>query len=352
MVGRLPLAPTMNFSTVQTEALTRLKDLLDQPRRLVIVTHFNPDGDAIGSSLGLMHMLRKWGHTVHVVLPNAAPAFLNWLPGASDAIAFDRDPKGAADILDQAEVLFCLDFNRMDRVNALQASLSALSIPRVLIDHHQDPDPSFEYLFSDTTACATCQMVYDLLVAMGRAGTFDTETATCLYTGLVTDSGSFRFRSTTPHTMRVAGDLMAHGVNIERVHQAIMDDNTVDRLRLLGFMLHQRLEVLPESSTSIISLSRADLERYHNKPGDTEGFVNYGLSIRGIRLSAFFVERPDMVKVSLRSKGDLAVDRFLKEHFNGGGHANAAGGHTTGSLEDAVARFRSLLPQLIAPTLS
>ena len=337
----------MNFSTAHLEALTRLKDLLDQPRRLAIVTHFNPDGDAIGTSLGLMAVLRKWGHTVQVVLPNTAPAFLNWLPGIGEVIAFDRDPEGAVRSLNEAELLFCLDFNRMDRVGGLQEPLRALRIPRVLIDHHQDPDPSFEYLFSDTTACATCQMVYDLLVAMGRSGSIDEDAATCLYTGLVTDSGSFRFRSTTPHTMRVAGDLMDHGVNIERVHQAIMDDNSVERLRLLGFMLSQRMEVLPESHTTIITLSRADLEKHHNRPGDTEGFVNYGLSVRGVKLSAFFVERPDMVKVSLRSKGDLAVDRFLKEHFNGGGHANAAGGHTSETLDQAVARFKTLLPQLI-----
>lgn len=329
------------------EAIASLRDLLAAPRRCAIVTHYNPDGDAIGSGLGLLHVLRLAGHDVRVVLPNTPPSFLHWLPGYAECIAFDRKGEEALTVVRNCEVLFCLDFNRIDRVGGLEQAVKDAPL-KVLIDHHQDPEPFAMITFSDTEACATSQMVVDIVRALGMDARIDANAATCLYTGIVTDSGSFRFGSTTPHTMRVAADLMDRGVRITQVHESIMDDNRESRLKLLGFTLNERMEVHPEWDTAIIALSMADLKRFGFQPGDTEGFVNYGLSIRGIRLAAFFMERPDMVKVSLRSKGDLAVDRFANEHFNGGGHRNAAGGQSKESLKDAVARFRSLLPAFIA----
>lgn len=329
------------------EAIASLRDLLAAPRRCAIVTHYNPDGDAIGSGLGLLHVLRLAGHDVRVVLPNTPPSFLHWLPGYAECIAFDRKGEEALAVVRNCEVLFCLDFNRTDRVGGLEQAVKDAPL-KVLIDHHQDPEPFARITFSDTEACATSQMVVDIVRALGMDARIDANAATCLYTGIVTDSGSFRFGSTTPHTMRVAADLMDRGVRITQVHESIMDDNRESRLKLLGFTLNERMEVHPEWDTAIIALSMADLKRFGFQPGDTEGFVNYGLSIRGIRLAAFFMERPDMVKVSLRSKGDLAVDRFANEHFNGGGHRNAAGGQSKESLKDAVARFRSLLPAFIA----
>jgi bifunctional oligoribonuclease and PAP phosphatase NrnA len=327
----------------------QLREVLASPRRVVIVTHHNPDGDAIGSSLGLKHLLSAAGHSAAVVLPNAAPSFLSGLPGVGDAICFDKEPERAKAELERAEWLFCLDFNRMDRVgNALQVELAGRALPRVLIDHHQDPDPTFTIALSDTGACATCQLVADLIAPLGWSALLNKEVATCLYTGLVTDSGSFRFRSTTAHTMRVAALLMEHGVEIERVHQSISDDNSEERLRLLGLLLSERMTVMAEHGVVLLSLSKEDLERHGHRPGDTEGFVNYGLSMRGMRLSAFFVERHDHVKLSLRSKGTFAVDRFLRDHFDGGGHANAAGGQFKGDLHAAMERFRSLLPELLA----
>lgn len=337
----------MHLPSAPAEPVDALRRLLRIPRRCAIVTHFNPDGDAIGSSLGLMHLLQASGHSATVVLPNGAPSFLHWMPGYGQAIAFDARRDEALAAIADAEVLFCLDFNRPDRVGGLEEAVCKAPV-KVLIDHHQDPAPFAELSFTDPTACATSQMIHDIASALGLGASITTASAICLYTGIVTDSGSFRFSSTTPHTMRVAADLIERGVVITTVHESILDDNRPERLKLLGFTLNERLEVLPELDTAIITLSMADLKRFGFQPGDTEGFVNYGLSIRGIRLAAFFVERPDLVKLSLRSKGTLPVDRLVRDHFNGGGHRNAAGGQAKESLTDAVARFRSLLPAFIA----
>lgn len=336
----------MSFPSAPQEQILVLKSLLATPKRISIVSHFNPDGDAIGSSLGLMLVLRALGHTVKVVLPNTPATFLDHLPGRPEVLCFDRSPDASLSTIRTCDVLFCLDFNKLDRIGGLEEAAKSVST-KVLIDHHQEPDVFTPAMFSDTHASSTCQMVYDVICALGHADKIDKDSATCLYTGMVTDSGSFRFRSTTPYTMRVAADLMERGVDIDQVHGSISDTNTADRLKLLGFTLSQRMEVLEAKRTAVIALSLDELKEHRFKPGDTEGFVNYGLSIQGIRLSAFFVERPDLVKVSLRSKGDLPVDRFLKEHFNGGGHANAAGGQTKEPLDVAVKRFLTLLPAFL-----
>ncbi|MBK8500322.1 MAG: DHH family phosphoesterase [Flavobacteriales bacterium] len=337
----------MSSQSAQAESTAALRALLAAPKRCAIVTHYNPDGDAIGSSIGLQHILRAAGHAAHVILPNSPPAFLHWIPGYADAVPFDKDQERALSIIQECDILFCLDFNRTDRVAGLEQPLKAAPL-KVLIDHHQEPEGFANISFSDPQACATSQMIVDIVRELGYAKHIGAEAATCLYAGIVTDSGSFRFGSTTPHTMRVAADLMERGVHITTVHEAINDENRPGRLKLLGFTLNERMEVLPELSTAIISLSMADLRRFEFEPGDTEGFVNYGLSMRGIRLAAFFMERPDVVKVSLRSKGKLAVDRLMKDHFDGGGHHNAAGGQSRESLDTAVARFRKLLPGFIA----
>ena len=337
------LCRPMSFPSVPQEQLDTLRSLLATPKRIAIVSHFNPDGDAIGSSLGLMHVLRALGHTAKVVLPNTPGSFLDGMPGRKEVLCFDKSPDASLSTIRTCDILFCLDFNKLDRIGGLEEAAKLVGT-KVLIDHHQEPDVFTPVMFSDTGSSSTCQMVYDIIHALGHTALIDSDAATCLYTGMVTDSGSFRFRSTTPHTMRVAADLMERGVDIDKVHSSISDTNTVERLKLLGFMLSQRMEVLTAMRTAVIALSMEELKQHNFRSGDTEGFVNYGLSIQGVRLAAFFVERPDLVKVSLRSKGDLPVDQFLKEHFNGGGHANAAGGHTKEPLDAAVQRFITLLP--------
>ncbi len=331
---------------VPAEALATLRQLLERPRRVAIVSHYNPDGDAVGSTLGWAHLLKAAGHNARVVLPNTPADFLDWLPGRSEVLCLDRSPDASLSTIRTSDIVFCLDFNRLDRIGGLEDAVRAVKI-KVLIDHHQEPEEFAAATFSDTSASSTCQMVVEIAQALGWMEHIDEQAATCLYTGMVTDSGSFRFRSTTPQTMRIAADLLERGVDLDRIHNAISDTNSADRLRLLGFTLQERMTVLPELRPVIIGLGQEELKRFHFKQGDTEGFVNYGLSIKGMRLAAFFMEHPDLVKISLRSKGDLPVDRFLKEHFNGGGHANAAGGRSELSLEATVQRFMSLLPAFL-----
>lgn len=336
----------MPSSSAPPAAVEALRQLLATPRRLVLVTHHNPDGDAMGSSLGLAHVLKEGGHTVQVVLPNTPPANLHWMPGYTDALAHDTARAAAEAALAAADAVFCLDFNRQDRVYGLEKALRAAPV-KVLIDHHRDPDDFARIAFCDTTACATSQMVFDIVDALGQGSLIGEAAATSLYTGIMTDSGSFRFSSTTPHTLRVAAALMERGAVPDRIHSAVMDDNTEDRLRLLGFALSERMTVLSELRTTLFRLDKADLERFRFQPGDTEGLVNYGLSMRGMRLAAFFVQRNDGVKISLRSKGMLPVNEFLGTHFGGGGHMNAAGGHTREPMEAAIERFMRELPAFL-----
>lgn len=336
----------MSNPSTPPDQLASLERMLERPRRISIVSHFNPDGDAVGSALGLMHILRAAGHHVRVVLPNSPGDLLDWLPGRNEVLCLDRSPDASLSAIRTSDLVCCVDFNRLDRCGGLEAAVKAAA-SRVLIDHHQEPEDMADASFSDITASSTCQMVADIANAMGWNGHIGTDAATCLYLGMVTDSGSFRFRSTTPHTMRMAADMMERGVDIDRVHSAISDTNSADRLRLLGFTLLERMTVLADHRTTIIGLGQEELHRFNFQPGDTEGFVNYGLSIKGMRLAAFFVEHPDQVKISLRSKGNLPVDRFLKAHFNGGGHTNAAGGRSHLRLEETVQRFMSLLPAFL-----
>jgi phosphoesterase RecJ-like protein len=337
----------MPFPSAPPESVAALAQLLSSPQRVAITTHFNPDGDAMGSSLGLARVLRAMGHGVQVVLPNEAPGNLRWMPGCAEALAHDKSREACEEAIRRAQLLFCLDFNRLDRVQTLEEAVKAAPC-KVLIDHHRDPADVFNLAFSDITASSTCQMVHDVVNALGMAGLIDKEAANCLYAGMMTDSGSFRFSSTSPHTLRVAADLLERGAVPDAIHAAIMEDNTLDRLRLTGFALCERLQLVADGRAAVIALSKADHERFHYVPGDTEGLVNYGLGIRGVRLSAFLAERNDIVKLSLRSKGALPVNEFLAAHFEGGGHANAAGGRARESLEAATARLLRELPAFLA----
>lgn len=328
-------------------SVAALSELLSAPRRSVITTHYNPDGDAIGSSLGLARVLKAMGHHVTVVLPNPAPRNLHWMPGHGEALDHIANKEACETAVSGAEVLFCLDFNRPDRVQGLEPWVRQAPM-KVLIDHHRDPDDSFNVVFSDITASSTCQLVHDVVASLGKAHLIDAPTASCLYAGIMTDSGSFRFPSTTPHTHRVAADLLERGARPHLIYEAIMEDNTLDRLRLTGFALHERLRPLAGGQATLITLSKADLARFHFVPGDTEGLVNYGLTVQGVRLAAFLVERADGIKISLRSKGNLPVNEFLAANFQGGGHANAAGGRSADPLEATVAKLTAGLPGFLA----
>ena len=324
---------------------TELKEFLSQPKNIVIIGHRNPDGDAVGSTLGLKHYLDKKGHTAQVVMPNEYPDFLHWIPGSETVYRFDRQNKQSVRSLKSSEIVFLLDFNALHRVGSdMQNTLEQYTNDFALIDHHQQPD-DFNYMYSDTTMSSTCQMVYNFIEMMGDVDLIDKNIATCLYTGIMTDTGSFRFRSTTSTTHRVIADLIDKGAENDRIHSNVHDANSYNRLLLLGQAL-SNMKVLAEYKTAFITLSEEEKKRFQYEKGDTEGGVNYALSLKGIVFAAIFIEDEEqgIVKISFRSKGKFSVNQFARNYFNGGGHDNAAGGRSDDNMENTIARFKSLLP--------
>ena len=325
---------------------TELKEFLSQPKNIVIIGHRNPDGDAVGSTLGLKHYLDKKGHTVQVLMPNEYPDFLHWIPGSDTVYRFDRQNKQSVRSLNNSEIVFLLDFNALHRVGGdMQNTLEQYGNDFALIDHHQQPD-DFKYMYSDTTMSSTCQMVYNFIEMMGDVDLIDENIATCLYTGIMTDTGSFRFRSTTSTTHRVIADLIDKGAENDRIHSNVLDANSYSRLLLLGQAL-SNMKLLPEYKTAFITLSEEEKKKFNYEKGDTEGVVNYALSLKGIVFAAIFIEDKEqgIIKMSLRSKGKFSVNQFARNHFNGGGHDNAAGGKSLASMEDTIVAFTALLPK-------
>lgn len=326
-------------------SLSALKKFLAKPKKIVIVTHWSPDGDAIGSSLGLWNFLVKKGHDAAVVVPNEYPEFLHWMKGNNKVVDAMKHQKKAAKLLKEAELVFCLDFNDLKRINHLGEIIGGLSIPKVLIDHHPNPSDFAEYSLHKVSASSTAELIFEFITLLGGKKLIDGAIADCLYTGIMTDTGSFRFPATTAHTHRITAALIEAGAQNAADHNRVYDDNTESRLRLLGYSLSEKLVVMPEARTAFFTLSEAEHDRFHYKKGDTEGLVNYALTIRGIVFAAFFSERDGKIKCSFRSKGKFDVNAFSRANFNGGGHMNAAGGAQDGSLEEAVKKFKSLLPE-------
>lgn len=321
-----------------------LKKFLAKKRKIAIVTHWSPDGDAIGSSLGLWNYLIKCGHDAQVIVPNEYPAFLHWMHGHSKVTDAMKNKNKAEKLLENSEIIFCLDFNDLKRINSLGDKILKLDIPKVLIDHHPNPLSFAQYSFHRVESSSTAELIYDLILSLGGKKKIDRHIADCLYTGIMTDTGSFRFPSTTPKTMRVAAALMEAGADAALNHVRVYDDNSEFRIRLLGYALSEKMEVIPEMHTAFFTLSEAEQDRFHYEKGDTEGLVNYGLTMKGIVFSAFFAERDGKIKCSFRSKGNFDVNEFARANFNGGGHRNAAGGQLEISLEEVVKKFKTALP--------
>lgn len=322
-----------------------LKKLLSVPRKIMITTHHKPDGDAMGSSLALYNYLLMGGHTVHVITPTDYPFFLHWMPGNAEVIIFTEKEQESAKIVQEAEIIFCLDFNALSRINKLGELVAASTASKVLIDHHLDPEGFEDYRFWDTNACAAAELVYQFIEIMGDKHKINSKIASCLYAGIMTDSGSFRFPSTTAKVHRIVADLIEAGAENSRIHELVYDNFSELRLRFLGYCIKDKLQVFPEFRTALITLSKEELERYKVGTGDSEGVVNYALSINGIKLAALIIERPDRVKLSLRSKGEFPANEVAKKYFEGGGHRNAAGGQSELSLKDTEEKFKQLLPE-------
>jgi phosphoesterase RecJ-like protein len=322
-----------------------LRQLLKTAREIVIVPHKNPDGDAIGSCLGLQRFLAHNNHPAHLISPNDFPEFLKWMPGARSVLNFEKQRDTATKLIGEADLIFTLDFNDLSRSGAMHPFLEAASCPFVMIDHHQSPGEYAEITYSEPQMSSTSEMVYHLIDALGAGEQVDAEIATCLYTGILTDTGSFKYAGTTPETMRVAATLMERGAPHTEIHRHIYDTNRAERLQLLGCAL-QNLVILKPYRTAYITLSQEELDRHDFQKGDTEGFVNYALSLNDVVLAAIFIENRDegIIKISLRSQGDFSVNEMARAHFDGGGHINAAGGRSDESLQATTARFEALLP--------
>lgn len=322
-----------------------LKTYFSKTRNIVLVAHKNPDGDAVGSTTALAMFYKKLGHNAQVILPNGIPEFISWIPGVDEVYRYDLQNAQSKKSLDDADVTFLLDFNALHRVgDDMQKGLEEFTGDFIMIDHHQQPDDIAMVTYSDTSICSTCQMVYHYIDALGQTDAIDAAIASSLYTGIMTDTGSFRFSSTTSTTHRVIADLIDKGAKNATIHNQVFGNNSYSRLQLLGKSL-TNLKIIEGCKTAYITLTQEDLNFYNYKKGDTEGVVNYALSLKGIVLAAIFIEDTDqgIVKISFRSKGKFSVNQFARSYFDGGGHDNAAGARSMVSLEQTVAKFTSLV---------
>jgi phosphoesterase RecJ-like protein len=316
-----------------------LSSELSQPLRILITTHHKPDADALGSSLGWAHVLKARGHEVTVVVPNDFPAFLDWMPGRPLVVDFEKSKDEALNALHQADLVCCLDFNDLKRNNELGEKIGQSGKPILMVDHHPYPKDFARYNYHKVEASSTCELILDLCDELGWMDSLNLEAGTCLYAGLVTDTGSFRFMSCTPKTHRWAAKLQEMGVQHFRVHEAIFDQSPVEILRFLGHCFLNRLKVLPAWHTAYFVVLQQDLMDFGVRTGDTEGLVNYALNLKGMRFASVIIDRGVQVKISFRSKDNVPANLFAITYFEGGGHLNAAGGQSSDSLEQTEARF-------------
>ena len=323
-----------------------IKSLLENPsKRIAIITRVNPDGDAMGSSLGLGIILKSMGHETAVIAPNIYPEFLHWLPGNRNVIIYPVDKAIAEKKISEAEIIFIIDFNDFRRVKQFKNLLENSPAYKVIIDHHPDPESQANLNITDVSVSSTAELVYQFIKDLEFQKYINKEVATCLFTGIMADTGCFSYNSSRKETYLVVSELLEYGINKDEIYYKLYDNFKASRMCLLGYALNEKMEVLHEYKTALISLNKQELLKFDFRTGDSENFVNYPLSIRDICFTALFIERENHIKISFRSKGDFAVNEFAKKHFNGGGHLNAAGGESYTTLDKTLQEFRDLLPE-------
>lgn len=327
------------------QIIVNIRDQILQAGSIVIVTHTNPDGDAIGSSLGLYHFLLKFNPNakIKVIVPNDFPSFLKWMPAVDDIMIFQTNEKAALLKIDEADLFFCLDFNSLKRTDNLSSYLEASKTFKILIDHHPQPENNFDIMISNIESSSTSELIYDVINVLNGDGALNEEIASCLYVGIMTDTGSFSYSCRRPDTYLVVAELIRQGIDSELIHRKIYDTYSENRMRLLGYCLSERLIVLKDFHTAYIYLTKDDLNRFNHQNGDTEGVVNYALSIEGIVLAVLFTEKEDKIRISMRSKGEFSVNDLARKHFQGGGHKNASGGDSFISMKETLVFFESIL---------
>ena len=330
---------------MKKEAIESILELLATPKKIAIIPHKNPDGDAMGSTLGLYHFLLKLNHEPVVIAPNNFPNFLAWLPGSEKILIFENEVDKTTKILQEASIVFTMDFNALHRVGTeMENVLKTLQSPFIMIDHHQKPDDYAQYMFSDTNYGSTSEMLYHFISQLGFLNLIDKTSGTCIYTGILTDSGSFRYPKTTGATHRIVADLIDLGVENTNIPSLLFDNNSYERLQLMGCAF-QNLKIISEKNTSYTTLSQKELDSFNYVKGDTEGLVNYGLTIKGIIFAAIFIENQaeKIIKISFRSQGNFDVNIFSRTYFEGGGHINAAGGKSSLSLDETILKFTDII---------
>jgi len=334
------------MSLLTSNKLSNIKTLLSEKRRIVLTTHTNPDGDAIGSSMAMLRYLRKKGHDVIAIVPNQFPGFLSWMPGVGEMLVYENKAKACQLALREADLVFCLDYNALNRAGILTDILKKTEAPRILIDHHIDPETaSFAYCFSTTNTSSTAELVFDFIDLMGDTALIDKEIAECLYTGIITDTGSFSFSANNEKTYRVTAELIHNGLDALKIHRLIYDTFSEDRLRLLGHAISNRMVVWDELKTALIYFDKNDLIKFNYQVGDAEGVVNFPLSMEKINLSILITERDKKIRMSFRSKGDFSVNQLARRYFNGGGHKNAAGGTYFKSVSETIKDIKRILSE-------
>jgi len=329
--------------------LPAFKSLISLPKQVVIVTHFKPDADALGSSLGLAGFLSKKGHHVSVITPSNYPDFLAWMPGNDTVLALANDKpdieQKANQLIKDAEIVFCLDFSSLGRINNLGEMIRNSRAVKVLIDHHLEPEKFAQFEQWTTESASTAGLIFELIEELGEKHLIDADIADCLYAGLMTDTGGFRHNNTRQKDFLIASELVGLGANPHETARQIYDTNSLERLRLTGYVLSQKLVLLPDYNTAYMTLSQEELKNFGAQTGDTEGLVNYGLSIKDVKLSVLMYDRKEEIKLSFRSLGDFSVNDLARKHFEGGGHRNASGGSSKLTLENTLKKFLEILPE-------
>ena len=329
---------------IDQNQIVELKNILNEIQKVVIVPHVNPDGDAIGSNLAFWQVLNKMGKEATVVIPNEFPDFLQWMDGADQVIDFEKSKEEALNCISGADALFILDFNDFERSEDLSDALKQFSGKTMMIDHHPNPVAKCDLIISYPEVSSTCELLFRLIERADLLDFLDTNGASAIFSGMMTDTGNFSYNASDPETYRIIANLLEKGIDKDLIHSNIYHTFSEDRWRLIGHSLRDKMVILQEYRTGYISLSKEELAQFNFQPGDTEGLVNYPLMVKGIVFCVFFMEKDDQVKVSLRSKGNFSANDFARTHFNGGGHNNAAGGKTELTLSAAVVKFESLLP--------
>ncbi|MDD6211166.1 MAG: bifunctional oligoribonuclease/PAP phosphatase NrnA [Bacteroidales bacterium] len=337
----------MITKVIAQDKIDKVEKYIDKGRRFVILTHVSPDGDAIGSSLALYHYLMACDKVVTVIIPNEMPSFLTWLKGAKDILNYEKYPDYAAQLISEAEVIFCLDFNVPKRIGNVASHLVAASGRKVLIDHHLNPDPDFKVSISYPGISSTSELVFRLICRMGNFEMISKSCAEAIYTGMMTDTGGFTYNSNNPEIYFIISELIKKGIDKDWIYARVFNTYSEKRIRLMGYVLYKKLKVYSDYGAALIVLSDEELKRFDYKKGDTEGFVNLPMSIDGVVFSTLIREMKGLVKLSFRSVGDFPCNSFASAHFGGGGHKNASGGEFYGTLEEAVALFEKVLPDYV-----